>query len=36
MEEGVRVKINPEKAAVAAGLRYVHDDMPGIRRRRWG
>ncbi|MEM6598324.1 MAG: DNA topoisomerase IB [Cyanobacteria bacterium P01_C01_bin.69] len=30
------MKINPEKAAVAAGLRYVHDDMPGIRRRRWG
>ncbi len=27
---------NPEKAAKAAGLRYVHDQMPGIRRQRWG
>ncbi|CAN5819261.1 DNA topoisomerase IB [soil metagenome] len=28
--------VNPEKAAVAAGLRYVHDGLPGIRRQRWG
>ena len=28
--------VNPEKTARAAGLRYVHDQMPGIRRQRWG
>lgn len=28
--------VSPEKAAKAAGLRYVHDQMPGIHRRRWG
>ncbi len=28
--------VNPEKTAVAAGLRYVHDEMPGIRRQRRG
>jgi len=30
------MKENPEKAAKAAGLRYVHDEMPGIRRERRG
>ncbi|MEO0646092.1 MAG: DNA topoisomerase IB [Cyanobacteria bacterium J06650_10] len=30
------MKMDAEKAAVAAGLRYVHDEMPGIRRQRWG
>ncbi len=27
---------SPEKAAKAAGLRYVQDQMPGIHRQRWG
>lgn len=26
----------PQAAAIAAGLRYVNDDMPGIRRQKWG
>jgi len=30
------MKVSPEKAAVAAGLCYVHDGMPGICRQRWG
>ncbi len=30
------MQIDPEKAAIAAGLRYVHDEMPGIQRQRWG
>ena len=30
------MKVEPEKAAIAAGLRYVHDEMPGIRRERRG
>ncbi|MGC1306359.1 MAG: DNA topoisomerase IB [Phormidesmis sp.] len=30
------MKASPEKAAKQAGLRYVHDEMPGIRRQRWG
>lgn len=30
------MKVEPEKAAVAAGLRYVHDEMPGISRERRG
>ncbi|MEL7353147.1 MAG: DNA topoisomerase IB [Cyanobacteria bacterium P01_A01_bin.116] len=30
------MKTSPEKAAAAAGLRYVHDGMPGIRRERRG
>ncbi|MGB7085606.1 MAG: DNA topoisomerase IB [Phormidesmis sp.] len=30
------MKAAPEKAAAAAGLRYVQDDMPGIHRQRWG
>lgn len=30
------MKMDAEKAAIAAGLRYVHDEMPGIQRQRWG
>ncbi|MEO1637172.1 MAG: DNA topoisomerase IB [Cyanobacteria bacterium J06631_9] len=30
------MKMSPEKAAAAAGLRYVHDGMPGIARKPWG
>ncbi len=30
------MKMDAEKAAVAAGLHYVHDEMPGISRQRWG
>ena len=30
------MKMSSEKAAAAAGLCYVHDDMPGIERRPWG
>ena len=29
-------KVGPETAAAAAGLRYVHDGMSGIRRQPWG
>lgn len=30
------MKVSPEKAAKTAGLRYVHDEMPGIHRQSWG
>ena len=35
-KELLRLNEDPEAAAAAAGLCYVHDDQPGIRRKRWG
>jgi DNA topoisomerase-1 len=34
--QGRGIRLDPARSAVAAGLRYVSDDQPGIRRQKWG
>lgn len=36
VSDSVEIKPDPEASAKAAGLRYVHDDGPGIRRKKAG
>ncbi|MGF1494947.1 MAG: DNA topoisomerase IB [Microcoleaceae cyanobacterium] len=36
MSDSQAIKIDPEQSARLAGLRYVTDEMPGIRRKKWG